>query len=140
MTSINAYENLFNTMKNGLTVVSKSGEYTLGDYMLLKAGKLKEEGNLPARSDASNAHAITALFSYVNEKLTVKAPPVKDKTIRSFPLRTMISAALSALVACTLVLSYGATASKNATTVPEIKTNISETSDSVVESEISENI
>ena len=110
MTSQNAYESLYNNMKNGLTVVSKDGEYTLGDYMLMKAGKLKESSTLPvSMSDAKESHAISAFFTYVNDKLTVKAPPAKDRTIRRFPLRTSLSAVLSALVACTLVLSYGAT-------------------------------
>ena len=110
MTSQNAYESLYNTMKNGLTVISKDGEYTLGDYMLMKAGKQKEASSLPvSASDARENHAISAFFTYVNDKLTVKAPPAKDRTIRRFPLRTSLSAVLSALVACTLVLSYGAT-------------------------------
>ena len=110
MTSQNAYESLYNSMKNGLTVVSRDGEYSLGDYMLMKAAKHKESTTLPvAASDSGEQHAISAFFSYVNDKLTIKAPPAKDKTIRRFPFRTSLSAVLSALVACTLVLSYGAT-------------------------------
>ena len=46
-------------------------------------------------------------MTYVNEKLTVKAPAVKDKTIRAFPLRASLSAVLSAVVMCGLVLTYG---------------------------------
>ena len=110
MTSQNAYESLYNSMKNGLTVVSRDGEYCLGDYMLMKAAKHKESTALPvAASDSGEQRAISAFFSYVNDKLTIKAPPAKDKTIRRFPFRTSLSAVLSALVACTLVLSYGAT-------------------------------
>jgi hypothetical protein len=114
MTSYNAYEKLFNNMKNGLTVVNDNGEYSLGDYMLMKAGKQKEISTLPAqRTDSSSQRAITALFSYVNEKLAVKEPPAKDKIIKSFPLRTSAAALLSAVLACTLVLTYGATAANS---------------------------
>jgi hypothetical protein len=110
MTSQNVYENLYNSMKDGLTVVSKDGEYCLGDYMLMKAEKHREATTLPvSAANAKDDRAISAFFTYVNDKLTIKAPPVKDKTIRRFPLRTSLSAVLSALVACTLVLSYGAT-------------------------------
>ena len=121
MTSNNAYETLYNNMKNGFTVVGKNGEYTLGDYMLMRANEKKEGNVLPSQTSTQNSGAITAIFSYVNDKLTVKAPPAKDKTLRSFPFRTTISAVLSALVACTLVLSYGATVSRTAESAPEMR-------------------
>ena len=140
MATVNNYEALYNNMKNRLTVVNDNSEYTIGDYMLMKAGQEKEGANLPAKRTDANAHAITALFSYVNDKLTVKAPPVKDKTIRSFPVRTMVSAVLSALVACTLVLSYGATVSRTATAVPEIRTDVSETGEDAGVTEFYKNV
>ena len=114
MNTTNAYENLYNNMKNRFTVVSDNCEYTLGDYMLMKAGKRKAQSNLPAVNNASNEKAITAFFKYVNDKLAVKAPPVKDKTIRRFPFRTSAAALLSAVVTCTLVLSFGSVTMRNA--------------------------
>ena len=119
MNTTNAYENLYNTMKNRFTVINENCEYTLGDYMLMKAGKKRETANLPAVNNASNKKAITAFFKYVNDKLTLKTPPVKDKTIRRFPFRTSAAALLSAVVTCTLLLSFGSVAMRNTgSTIP----------------------
>ena len=75
----------------------------------MKAGIKKENAsNLPAMRNTSNQTAITAFFRYVSDKLTLKEPPVRDKTIRKFPFRTSAAALLSAVVACTLFISYGA--------------------------------
>lgn len=105
---MNAYDKLYTNMKNRFTVVNDNSEYTLGDYMLMKAGIKKENTSiLPAMRNSSNQTAITAFFSYISDKLTVKEPPVRDKTIRKFPLRTSAAALLSAVVACTLFISYG---------------------------------
>ena len=51
--------------------------------------------------------ALSAVVSYVNDKLTIKEPPVKDKTIIAFPFRASASALLSAVACCALVLSIG---------------------------------
>lgn len=120
MKATNVYENLYTNMKNRFTVVNDNREYTLGDYMLMKAGMKADRSSLPAvRSEASNDMAVSAFFKYVNEKLTVKAAPAKDKTIRRFPIRTSLAAVLSAVIACTLIISYGAVALRGATgTVP----------------------
>lgn len=119
MNTTNVYENLYNTMKNRFTVINENCEYTLGDYMLMKAGKKRTSSNLPAVNNASNEKAITAFFKYVNDKLTLKTPPQKDKTIRKFPLRTSAAALLSAVVTCSLVLSFGtATMRKSTNTIP----------------------
>ena len=100
---MNVYENLYENMKNRFTVVKDNSEYTLGEYMLVKAGTKKEKANLPAVRSANSADkAVVAFFRYVNDKLTLKAPPVKDQTIKKFPLRTSAAAMLSAVVACTL--------------------------------------
>lgn len=105
---MNVYENLYENMKNRFTVVNDNCEYTLGEYMLARAGMKQEKSNLPAvRTASSTDKAVVAFFRYVNDKLTLKAPPVKDKTIKRFPLRTSAAAVLSAIVACTLVISYG---------------------------------
>ena len=105
---MNVYENLYENMKNRFTVVNNNTEYTLGEIMLIKAGKKKEASNLPAvRTNNSYEKALNAFVSYVNDKLTLKTPPARDKTIRRFPFRTSAAAVLSAIVACTLVISYG---------------------------------
>ena len=96
MTSTSAYETLYNNMKKHFTVISDNNEYTLGEYMSMKADIKKEStSNLPAvRSTVIDTHSVAAIFSYVNEKLTVKKAPVKDKTMRAFPFRTSMAAAL----------------------------------------------
>ena len=96
-------------MKNNFTVVSENLEYTLGEYMLMKAGKKKTQNSiLPvANTKREENTAVSAFFRYINEKLTVKEPPVKDKIIRRFPFRTSAAACLSAVIACTLIFSYG---------------------------------
>ena len=49
--------------------------------------------------------AISTVFTYINEKLKIKEAPVRDKTIRTFPLRTSLASLGSALVVCALVVS-----------------------------------
>ncbi|MBO7304256.1 MAG: hypothetical protein J6V09_03455 [Clostridia bacterium] len=108
MSNATVYENLYNNMKNRFTVVNENAEYTLGEYMLMKAGKKQESTTLPAvRSSASANTAVVAFVKYVNDKLTVKTPPVKDKTIRAFPFRTAAAAFASALITCSLIISFG---------------------------------
>lgn len=130
MNTVNAYEALYANMKNRFTVVNDSNEYSLGEYMLMKAGKKKESSNLPAtKSCASNSTAITAFFKYVNDKLTVKKPPVKDKIIKRFPFRTSAAALMSAVVACTLLITYGTVSIRSVTndTPTTIHTETSDT-------------
>lgn len=96
-------------MRSRFTVESENGEYTLGEYMLMKADVKKTDAALPValRSTATKSElAVASIVSFVNDKLTVKAEPEKDKTIRSFPLRASASAFLSASVACALILSF----------------------------------
>lgn len=109
MATYNTYDKLYESMKQRFTVISDNEEYTLGDYMLMKADKKKEEASLPViqRSSASKGEkAVAMLVSYVNDKLLIKNPPVKDKTMRSFPFRASASAFLSAVVSCAFVLSF----------------------------------
>ena len=107
MSTATVYENLYNNMKNRFTVVSENSEYTLGEYMLIKAGKKQENSKLPATRSSSQDGGVVAFVKYVNDKLTVKAPAVKDKTIRSFPFRTAAAAFASALITCSLLISFG---------------------------------
>jgi len=118
MNTVNVYENLYTNMKNGLTVVKDGLEYNLGDFMLMKAGKKKEKNSsLPVARIATNK-PISAFFRYISDKLAVKNPPAKDKIIRRFPLRTSLAALLSAVLACTLMFSYGFAAMRSVEDVP----------------------
>ena len=100
----NAYDKLYDNMKNAFTVVNDGAETTLGEYMLRHA-KAKNGSNLPIAA-YSKDNAVEAIYSYVNSKLTIKTPPVKDKTIRAFPIRSCAAALLSAVVMSSVALSY----------------------------------
>jgi hypothetical protein len=109
----NAYENLYKNIKNSMTIVENSKEYNLAEYMLMQANKeetAEESTILPVAAKnyaAVGEKALSAVVSYVNDKLTIKEPPVKDKTIIAFPFRASASALLSAVACCALVLSIG---------------------------------
>ena len=109
----NAYENLYKNLKNSMTVVENSKEYNLAEYMLMQANKetvVEESTILPVAAKnyaAVGEKALSAVVSFVNDKLTIKEPPVKDKTIIAFPFRASASALLSAVACCALVLSIG---------------------------------
>ncbi|MBQ2876829.1 MAG: hypothetical protein IJE25_07450 [Clostridia bacterium] len=110
MATTNCYDRLYENMKNRLTVVESDSEYTLGEYMLKKAEHKKTQAMLPVseRSFATKGErALAIVSSFVNDKLTIKKPPVKDKTIKAFPFRASASAFLSALVACSFMLCFG---------------------------------
>lgn len=127
MNTYNVYDSLYNNMKNRFTVVSDNCEYTLGEYMLMKAAQKKETSSLPVvRKNSAGTTAITMVFKYVNDKLTLKAPPQKDKVIRRFPFRTSFAAVLSAVVACTLVISYGSATLRSADTLPPATVEVGE--------------
>ena len=110
MTQTNNYDRLYENMKQRFTVSADNTEYTLGEYMLMKAGAKKAESvTLPVAVQTAVAKrevAVTNIVSFVNEKLTIKQAPVKDKTIRAFPFRASASAFLTASVACAFVLSF----------------------------------
>lgn len=101
----NQYDALYTNLKNQFTVIYNGTECTVGDFMLMKANK-KSESNLPIATTHRNT-SIATFVEYVNDKLTVKQAPVKDKTIKSFPFRTSFAALLSATAACALILSCG---------------------------------
>ena len=119
MTNMSAYEKLYINMKNKFTIVSDNREYTLGEYMRMKAD-CADGSTLPApiSNTSHQSGAISAIFSYVNDKLTVKKEPVKDKTMRAFPFRTSLAACFSAVVACAFVFSFGLFSMKGATAMP----------------------
>ncbi len=104
----NNYDKLYMSMKENLTVANS--DCTLGEYMLMKAAKRKEEATLPValRPSATRSERTVALVcTYIEDKLTVNGEPEKDTVIRSFPLRTTLAAFLSAVVASTFILSIG---------------------------------
>lgn len=76
--------------------------------MLMKAGKAAASSNLPVVTVADRTGTTLATIAhFVEDKLTVKNPPAKDRTIRRFPLKTSASALLSSVAACALVMSCG---------------------------------
>lgn len=111
MNSAMTYDQLYNNMVKKFTVERNNTEYKLGDYMLMKAQNktnalvaTSETSNLPV-AHVNKDNAISTVFTYINEKLKVKEAPVRDRTIRRFPLRTSLSSLGSALVVCALVVS-----------------------------------
>ena len=113
-TITNPYDALYTNLKNRFTVIHDGTECTVGDYMLMKAGKsASKKSDLPVAKVAKEDSSIVALINYMNEKLTIKNPPVKDKTIKRFPVRTSLSAMLSAVAACALVISCGVFSIRN---------------------------
>ncbi len=112
----NVYENLYKNIQDRMTIVDGQKEYNLADYMLMQVNKETLEAEVAATTSlpvvaknyaAAGEKALAVVVSYVNDKLTVKEPPVRDKTIRAFPFRASASALLSAVACCALVLSIG---------------------------------
>ena len=101
------YDRLYENMKARFTVVNDNSEYTLGDYMRIQAAKKENRVTAVAIRGTRSEGALASVINYVADKLTVKAPAEKNKTIRRFPVRASASAFLSAVAACSLVLSIG---------------------------------
>ena len=101
------YDKLYENMKARFTVVNENAEYTLGDYMRMQAAKKENRETAVAVRSSRNEGALVSVINYVTDKLAVKSPAPKDKTIRRFPVRASASAFLSAVAACSLVLSIG---------------------------------
>ncbi|MBR2930988.1 MAG: hypothetical protein IKC32_07140 [Clostridia bacterium] len=108
MTSVkNPYDTLYENLKDRFTVSCEGYNCTLGDYMLIQAGKKQtNESELPATLDSS-AGSVASIVDYVTEHLTVKSAPLRERTIKRFPLRSSFSAILTAAAACALVFSFG---------------------------------
>ena len=118
----NSYDKLYENMKQRFTVSAENNQYTIGEYMLMKADVKKNESSaLPVAVKSAvtkSEMAVTNIVSFVDDKLTIKQAPVKDKTIKAFPFRASASAFLTASVACAFVLSFaliGAKALTNST-------------------------
>ena len=107
MPAKNSYDTLYDNLKNKFTVVCEGCDCTLGDYMLIKAGgKQASESALPAVA-SKDTSAITDIVDYVTARFTVKKAPVREKTMKRFPLRSSLSAIYTAAAACALVFSFG---------------------------------
>ena len=115
MTSVkNSYDTLYNNLKDRFTVVYEGCDCTLGDYMLIKAGKKQtSESSLPAAVVGERSASISSIVDYVATQLTVKKAPAREKTMRRFPLRSSLSAIFTAVAACALVFSFGIFALNN---------------------------
>ena len=120
MTTNITYNQLYSDMAKCFAVRRKDEEYKLGDYIRMKAkaheAKALEEKKEEVKSSSLPILAtvksqapivISNFFSFVNDKLTVKRAPVRDKTIRRFPIRTSLTALCSALLICALTVCYG---------------------------------
>ncbi len=136
-TRVNPYDALYNNLKNRFTVVHGGVECTVGDYMRMKSGA-HSASNLPAVKRSSEEHSIAAVISYVNDKLTMKKAPVKDKTMRRFPIRTSLSATLSAVAACAIIMFTGIIAAKGVgdTAMPSVSKPAVETVDELVDDNV----
>ena len=113
MTTVtNPYDALYTNLKNRFTVINNGEECSVADYMLMKAGKAKAASSLPAEIKRGSLEtSMSAFVSFMSEKLTVKNPPIKDRTLRRFPVKSAFSAMLSAVAVCALVISCGIFAS-----------------------------
>ena len=124
----NPYDSLYTNLKNRFTVIYEGSECTVGDYMLAKAGKKQSAtSSLAIRTTVSRDSALTTFAKYVNDKLTLKNAPEKNKTIRRFPLRTSASSVFSAVAACALVFSFGVLTLKNTPVSAPFTADASET-------------
>ncbi len=105
MTTYNAYDKLYNNLRTTFAVQDETGrECTLGELMLAKAAKKRTAAAL---SKEKSKKALTAVYRFINERLTIKEAPAKEKTISSFPVRTSLASLFSAVVTCALILSCG---------------------------------
>ena len=146
MNSTMTYDKLYNNMVKKFTVENNNTDYTLGDYMLMKAKAKKNAMTTTSATTALTTHehktsTLSTVLSYINDKLTVKEAPVRDKTMRSFPLRTSFAALSSALVVCALVVSccfFGVSASMSGTdnTIETYEQTEDETEENVTEESV----
>ena len=68
--AMNNYDKLYNNMKQRFTVSNENEEYSIGEYMLMKADVKKTDAALPVamRSTATNTErAVANIVTYVND-------------------------------------------------------------------------
>lgn len=105
----NAYETLYQEMKDRFTVVKGENEYTLGAYMRMKAQEMREMTVAPIESEKPSAKKfdLRSFFEKLKEKFALKEAPSAEKTIKAFPIRTSASALCAAVLLCTVLFTYG---------------------------------
>lgn len=140
------YDKLYNNMVKKFTVENDHKDYTLGDYMLMKA-QAKRNAMTVAKETGIAVHeaksvSLSVVFSNVMEKLRIKKAPVKDKTIRKFPLRTSFTALCSATLVCALVVCctvFGLSGAKNSgnDNIVSVQESDSEIEQTVIEETVS---
>jgi hypothetical protein len=108
MNSYNVYEKLYADTKAAFTIVKNDKQYSLGEYMRMKAG-----AKAASAEKKHNAGVEIASNSFSNIKSKFSSKASKTKTMKKFPLRTAASALLSAVIVCSLVLSFGSFSGKN---------------------------
>ena len=99
-----SYKELYQQLKQEYTVVSDGNEYTLGDFMRRRTQIKRENAPILVRPNTENS--LVRFGQYITQKMTVSTPPLKDTTMRRFPMRTSFSAALSAVTLCGLLFSF----------------------------------
>ena len=117
MAYANAYEKLYDTMKNRFTVIKDNSEYSLGEYMALKSANAQAKAEEAEKTNMKNT--VSSFFTYLREKFEEKK--TQPKVRRAFPLRSFASACLCALVVISLTLSFDAFATMaNESTLPAV--------------------
>ena len=104
MAYANAYEKLYDTMKNRFTVIKDNSEYSLGEYMALKSANAAAKAEEAQKTNMKNT--VSSFFTYLREKIEEKKS--QPKVRRAFPLKSFASACLCALVVTALTLSFDA--------------------------------
>ena len=84
------YEKLYSDMVKKFTVEKDNKDYKLGEDMLMKAKSAKataQHSLMPvSRADFSGTRAISAVFNYVSDKLTVRRHRCCWRGSHSMPL------------------------------------------------------
>lgn len=114
MACTNVYEKLYLNMRNRFTVEDKNQDMTLGEYMLMKSEQtaLALKNNNTALAPVVSRGGVAILEGvkdYIYDKLVIKTPPAKEKTIFRFPFRTSITSFFSAVAVCALLISCAVT-------------------------------
>lgn len=118
MNSYNVYEKLYANTKSAFTIIKNDKQYSLGEYMRMKAGNKNQAAEKKHSTDVS---IVSNSFSNIKEKLA------NNKPAKKFPLRSAASALLSALIVSSLAISFGAFSKKNINSeVPTIESEIIE--------------
>ena len=104
----NPYDELYTNLKNRCDVTYDGYECSIGECMLRRAGKSQMSSTTAVTPvSAASRTGVSTIFDYMSDKLVIKTAPKKERTLRRFPIRTSVSAILSAVAACALVFTFG---------------------------------